>query len=140
MRCCLASCGGFSFRYVVIPNAFHKNCSYTFPEISLASFSLAQIQSSDFPPFCKANTQDLENIDYKKNSRVQINGRLSVFHTEDMGSIPFTRKKAYLVKLVYTTDLKSVPFQGIGSSPIVSKKSLTKKRNIYVNRKSHETF
>jgi hypothetical protein len=56
MRCCLASCGGFSFRYVVIPNAFHKNCSYTFPEISLASFSLAQIQSSDFPPFCKANT------------------------------------------------------------------------------------
>ena len=35
--------------------------------------------------------------------------KFSVFHTDDMGSIPVIRKVAYLVKLVNTTDLKSVP-------------------------------
>ena len=91
------------------------------------AFPSLQIGSPDFPPWIShgehyfEGSQDQEYtsagyacIGYGYTgdmdaARVWINGKFSVFHTDDMGSIPVIRKVAYLVKLVNTTDLKSVP-------------------------------
>jgi hypothetical protein len=58
--------------------------------------------------------------------RIWINGKFSVFHTDDMGSIPIIRT-SLLGEIGKHDRLKICSLWVIGSSPIVSTKKIEKK-------------